>query len=809
MRNIETTRKKLINAHYAVLYNEFCLSNNLLPTFTNIRLRDRAVQQSDLTLSFRRKLLENEVETKKRLLNGLSQQLSDTLQAFHDLNADEEVKRRAVTKIDELLIDHEETVRTRTINKLSSLYGDRVVLPNPSDNYINLSSHDLTEDQKDLLNLGLNCNFYPRRSQQDKKAELELLYQQICDHHKAGRIVVKADIQEQLLAEGTKSRGNTKSRLITKRLRDAAQALRNNKDLIIRRADKSSIFVLLDRTDYLHKVKALLDDTTKFKQLSRNPTDKVKKDLNALIDAANAENGGVTFTKLTGEYEPGYFYGNPKTHKPDNPLRPIISQIPTPTYGVAKQLNSLLDPYIPRVCSLKSSSEFLEILKVKDRQGILASLDVSSLFTNVPIDETIGIILNCVYHNDSIPAPRLPSSILKKMLELCTKSTPFRSPEGKLFCQVDGVAMGSPLGVLFAEAYMSHIEALALSDMDKKPFIYCRYIDDIFVDVADENQLDLLKMKLKDNSVLDFTSELSVGNKIPFLDVNVDGSNGKYVTSVYRKPTDSGKCLNGNSECPETYKRSVIRAYIHRALRHCATWALVHQELSRVKQLLVNNYFTLTDIDKEIRHQLHRHFLTSTAETKNRDRNHTGDPDKADILLFYKGNMSTGYKAEEKALRDIVSKNCTAVRPSDEIKLTIYYQSPRVSSLIMNNNMSKESSKLKATNVIYEFKCPFGECAHQTNSSYIGHTTTTLSRRITMHLQDGAPKQHVRAKHHETLTRSTMVENTNILVKNSNRRKLKVLEAVYIRDKDPLINRQSNMIGTIWLCDSKPLVPRL
>ena len=116
---------------------------------------------------------------------------------------------------------------------------------------------------------------------------------------------------------------------------------------------------------------------------------------------------------------------------------------------------------------------------------------------------------------------------------------------------------------------------------------------------------------------------------------------------------------------------------------------------------------------------------------------------------------------------------------------------------------------LKMTNVVYEIKCPFGECARQPNSSYIGYTTTTLSRRITMHLQEGAPKHHVLTKHQIHLPRHVMVDNTCVLAKNSNKRKLKVLEAVYIRDKDPNINRQSNMRGTIWLCDGQPLAPRV
>lgn len=309
--------------------------------------------------------------------------------------------------------------------------------------------------------------------------------------------------------------------------------------------------------------------------------------------------------------------------------------------------------------------------------------------------------------------------------------------------------------------------------------------------------------------MLNFTSELSIDNKIPFLDVNVDASTGKFLTSVYRKPTDNGKCLNGASECSETYKQSVVRSYIHRALKHCATWPLVHQELNRVKQLLVSNNFTQTDINKEIRHQLHKHFLPP-AEDKPESKTHKNDDTaKTCIKLFYQGSMSTAYKVEEKSLREIISRNCTPVKPTDNLRLTIYYKSPKVSSLVMNNNISKDKSILKATNVVYEFKCPFGECARQPNSSYIGHTTTTLSRRITMHLQEGAPKHHVLTEHQRPLLRNVMVENTSVLTRNSNQRKLKVLEAVYIRDKDPNINRQSNMRGTIWLCDGQPLAPRI
>ena len=243
----------------------------------------------------------------------------------------------------------------------------------------------------------------------------------------------------------------------------------------------------------------------------------------------------------------------------------------------------------------------------------------------------------------------------------------------------------------------------------------------------------------------------------------------------------------------------------------------------------------MTSIDDEIRRQLHKHFsprrdhqdaeqhgeepteehaeqqTASTEPASEEDNMHPAGNEETTgktISLFYKGNMSTAYETDEKTLRDIVSRNCMPTNPQDNIKLTIYYKSPKVSGLIIKNNLSTDNSPLKANDVVYQFKCPFGDCARRSNATYIGHTTTSLSRRITMHLQDGAPKRHVEKDHKAHLTRAVVVENTTILAKCSKRWKLKVLEAVYIRDRDPVINRQSEMRGTLQLCDGQKLAPR-
>ena len=109
----------------------------------------------------------------------------------------------------------------------------------------------------------------------------------------------------------------------------------------------------------------------------------------------------------------------------------------------------------------------------------MVSFDVSNLFTNVPLQETIEICLDKLFH-DTDTVRNLTRDQLKRLLTVASKENHFLF-NGMIYDQIDGVAMGSPLGPVLANIFMSHLEKHALDTYQgQKPLFYKRYVDDVF-----------------------------------------------------------------------------------------------------------------------------------------------------------------------------------------------------------------------------------------------------------------------------------------------------------------------------------------
>ena len=136
--------------------------------------------------------------------------------------------------------------------------------------------------------------------------------------------------------------------LLTKEQYKSIKDFKDINDITIRKADKSNIFVILNREAYMNKAKSVLKDGSKFRKLEKDPTDKIKKSLNHLVTCANAKVGWLMLNKIVGYYTHGYICCSPKFHMSSEilPMRPIMSQIGTVTYNTAKELNTLIAKYL-------------------------------------------------------------------------------------------------------------------------------------------------------------------------------------------------------------------------------------------------------------------------------------------------------------------------------------------------------------------------------------------------------------------------------------------------------------------------------
>ena len=87
----------------------------------------------------------------------------------------------------------------------------------------------------------------------------------------------------------------------------------------------------------------MTSDPSKFIPVTKDPTPQLKKKLRSLLDIVHAKSSAPKLPVPVGQYHPGYIYGNAKIHKNklDPPLRPIISQLGTPTYEIAKRLHPI------------------------------------------------------------------------------------------------------------------------------------------------------------------------------------------------------------------------------------------------------------------------------------------------------------------------------------------------------------------------------------------------------------------------------------------------------------------------------------
>ena len=158
--------------------------------------------------------------------------------------------------------------------------------------------------------------------------------------------------------------------------------------------------------------------------------------------------------------------------------------------------------------------------------------------------------------------------------------------------------MGSPLGPLFANIFMSNFEHKCMNELKKGVKLWLRYVDDIFASLESrEKALEILLFLNNQHPYIRFTIEHEEQNKIAFQDPSVIRRIGKYETTIYRKKTFTGIFLNWTSLTARRYKISLINCLAGRIWRICSEEAERKIELQKLKLILIRNEYPTEVID--------------------------------------------------------------------------------------------------------------------------------------------------------------------------------------------------------------------
>ena len=266
--------------------------------------------------------------------------------------------------------------------------------------------------------------------------------------------------------------------------------LKKRSDIVISKPDKGSGVVVMDKSDYVRLLsEASINDTTKFKPVdSERPSRRGRppKHYHPLLEKEKHLDSVVRriLPKHIAELlcpkgtRLAHLYGLPKTHKKHLAMRPILSATGTYNYALAKWLDEKLKPFSTNKYTISDIFEFAqEIQQLQfNKNDIFVSYDVSALFTIVPLEESIHILANKAFPGNWFNETHqlnISRDDLVELLRVATKHQLFQF-NGHLYEQIDGVAMGSPLGPLMANVFMCSIEE-KLESEGKMPTFYRRY----------------------------------------------------------------------------------------------------------------------------------------------------------------------------------------------------------------------------------------------------------------------------------------------------------------------------------------------
>ena len=517
----------------------------------------------------------------------------------------------------------------------------------------------------------------------------------------------------------------------------------------------------------------MLADKTKFKPLAEDPTIKREEKLiRCLLKLLNEK-------KITQEFykdvrpngsQPARLYGLAKVHKNNHPLRPICSSVNSFNYKLSSELAKILSPYATNQYTIRNTFTFVDELQGMNSTSChIASFDVSSLFTSIPLDTTITIALDYLYENATIINGSSRNEF-KSLLEMATKETNFIF-NGKCYDQIDGVAMGSPLAPVLANIFMRNFEEKAFENCPidiVKPSFYRRYVDDSFLLFKDQAHVtpffNYLNTRHK-NIVFTKEEELTSTESFPFLDAKIVKEDGKFLTSTYYKPTHTGVYTNWYSFTPRKYKINLIKNLLNRAWKICSNERLFLSDWEIIKKTLVKNKYP-----EKLLVAMCKNFVQKMKSSDENESVSTVAKKEVKLYLPFHGKSS-----------DVLHKQLTSLLadtyPQVDLKI-IFRTTFRLSNLFTFKD--KIPLRLRSF-VVYGVHCT--DC----ESYYIGKTKRHIATRYKEHRNVERPTAVTR--HLLSTGHDVSLADMKVYEKGKTDEELYIKESLIIRDLKPDLNK--------------------
>lgn len=371
---------------------------------------------------------------------------------------------------------------------------------------------------------------------------------------------------------------------------DGVKTLKNLKSLkhvVLKPADKGSAIVIMSREQYIFEVERQLSDSVYYKKLKEpiymQTIPMVDRILDQLKRKKYINDRQRQYLRGTGQPRERRFYILPKIHKDPAtwsvpfevpPGRPIVSDCESETYYTAEYLEYFLNPIsVKHPSYIKDTYEFIKIIKelVLPEEFYFFSMDVESLYTNIPIEAGIECVRNAF---KKYPDPIRPDDELLDLLRINLTRNDFMF-NNEFYLQIKGTAMGKRFAPSYANIYMANWESGALQKCELKPLCYLRYLDDIWgVWTGTLKQFDqFIGILNSHDASIKLKAEVN-RDSIQFLDTTVFRgpqfiNTHKLDIRVYFKRTDTHALLHRHSFHPSHTFTGIIKAQLIRFKRIC------------------------------------------------------------------------------------------------------------------------------------------------------------------------------------------------------------------------------------------------